>query len=102
MQSAISDSSKTLSKLFPWISLGILMVIYVSSFVDRQIIAVLATQIRTDLGLSNADIGILYGPAFSFVYAFFGIYMGRLADELSRKRIIIVCLTIWRLMTVAS
>ncbi len=102
MQSATPDSPSTFRKLFPWISLGILIIIYVSSFVDRQIIAVLATQIKTELSLSNTQIGVLYGPAFSLVYAFFGIFMGRIADQFSRKRIILVGLTIWSLMTVAS
>lgn len=90
------------SKLFPWLALGILMIIYISSFVDRQIIAVLATQIKTELSLNNTQIGVLYGPAFSLVYAFFGIFMGRMADQFSRKRIILSGLIIWSLMTLAS
>lgn len=99
MKNTLPQSSKS---LYAYFALIILTIIYITSFVDRQIIAVLATQIRTELGLSNTDIGILYGPAFSFVYAFLGIYMGRLADKLSRKRIIITGLTIWSLMTFAS
>ncbi|MFA5668090.1 MAG: MFS transporter [Balneolaceae bacterium] len=102
MQSSQFTSPSKLAKLFPWLSLGILMIIYISSFVDRQIIAVLATQIRTELSLSNTQIGVLYGPAFSLVYAFFGIFMGRMADQFSRKRIILSGLIIWSLMTLAS
>jgi MFS family permease len=87
---------------FAWIALLVLFVIYISSFVDRQIIAVLASQIRAELNLTNAEIGILYGPAFSWIYAIVGLFMGRLADLVSRKKIILTGLTIWSLMTFIS
>lgn len=88
--------------IYSWVALAILVAIYITSFVDRQIIAVLAAQIRTELGLSNTQIGILYGPAFSLVYAICGIFMGRMADQFSRKYIILSGLTVWSLMTFAS
>lgn len=76
--------------------------IYILSFVDRQIVAVLGTQIRDSLVLSNFQIGLLYGPVFSFVYALAGIPMGRIADKTSRKLMICTGLFIWSLMTVLS
>lgn len=76
--------------------------IYILSFVDRQIVAVLGTQIRDSLVLSNFQIGLLYGPVFSFVYALAGIPMGRIADKTSRKLMISTGLFIWSLMTVLS
>lgn len=87
---------------YAWFVLGLLTLIYITSFVDRQIIAVLGTNIRQALGLSNTQIGVLYGPAFSLIYAVCGLFMGRMADRLSRKRIILVGLTVWSLMTLAS
>lgn len=77
-------------------------VIYILSFVDRQIVAVLGTQIRDTLTLNNLQIGLLYGPAFSFVYALAGIPMGRIADRTSRKMMISIGLFVWSLMTVLS
>jgi MFS family permease len=88
--------------LYATVVLATLMLIYICSFVDRQIIAVLATQIRSELSFTNTQVGILYGPAFSLVYAFCGIFMGRLADQFSRKYIILSGLLIWSLMTFAS
>jgi predicted MFS family arabinose efflux permease len=87
---------------YAWFALGLLTLIYICSFVDRQIIAVLGTNIRQALGLSNMQVGVLYGPAFSLVYAVCGLFMGRMADQFSRKRIILVGLTVWSLMTLAS
>ncbi|MEO9885818.1 MAG: MFS transporter [Balneola sp.] len=90
------------SELYAISALFILMLIYICSFIDRQIIAVLASQISAELNFSNTQVGILYGPAFSLVYAFCGIFMGRLADQFSRKYIILSGLVIWSLMTFAS
>ncbi|MEX0905740.1 MAG: MFS transporter [Balneolaceae bacterium] len=83
-------------------TLLLLTLIYIVSFVDRQIVAVLGVPIRDSLTLSNFQIGLLYGPAFSFVYAFAGIPMGRIADKYSRKVLICSGLFIWSLMTVIS
>lgn len=88
--------------IYALIALLTLMLIYICSFVDRQIIAVLASQIRVDLNFSNTQVGVLYGPAFSLVYAFCGIFMGRMADRFSRKYIILSGLLIWSMMTFAS
>lgn len=92
----------TSSEKYPWLVLGLLVLIYISSFVDRQIIAVLGINIRDSLGFTNTQIGLLYGPAFSLIYAFCGIFMGYFADRFSRKYIILTGLVIWSLMTVAS
>lgn len=87
---------------YAWGVLGLLTLIYISSFVDRQIIAVLATQIQQELTLSNLQVGALYGTAFSLIYAVCGIPMGWMADRWSRKWIIVAGLVTWSLMTVAS
>ena len=97
-----NKTKKTDSSVLKWVALAILVLAYIFSFIDRQIIAVLATQIRETLELSNTQIGILYGPAFSWIYAFMGLFMGRLADRFSRKYIVLVGLTVWSLMTFAS
>ena len=91
-----------MASLTRYMSLVLLMLLYVNSFVDRQIIAVLGESIRQDLGLSFTDLGWLYGPSFSWVYAIMGLVMGRLADKTSRVRIILVGATIWSFATLAS
>lgn len=95
-------AKKLISSPYAWLVLGVLTLIYISSFVDRQIIAVLAAQIQEELGLSNFQVGLMYGTAFSFVYAVCGLPMGRLADIYSRKLMIITGLTVWSIMTFIS
>ncbi|MFI5364774.1 MAG: MFS transporter [Candidatus Binatia bacterium] len=79
--------------------LGVLVVVYVLNFLDRQILSILAERIKADLGLSDAQIGFLYGTAFAVFYALFGIPLGRLADVWVRTRLIAVGLGFWSLMT---
>jgi MFS family permease len=95
-------AKELVSSPYAWVVLGLLTLIYISSFVDRQIIAVLAPQIQQELALSNFQVGLLYGTAFSFIYAICGIPMGRLADLYSRKWMIIAGLIVWSLMTFIS
>ena len=83
-------------------ALSVLVLVYVFNFLDRQIITVLAEDIKRDLGLSDADIGFLYGTAFAVFYAIFGIPLGKVADVWDRRLLISVGLAFWSLMTAAS
>ena len=82
--------------------LGVLLVVYIFNFIDRQIISILAEEIKADLGISDADIGFLYGTAFAVFYAVFGIPLGKLADVWTRKSLISIGLGFWSLMTALS
>jgi MFS family permease len=85
-----------------WYALGMLTVVYVFNFVDRQILSILNEDIKADLGLTDAHMGFLFGTAFAVCYAIFGIPLGRLADVWVRKRIIALGIAFWSLMTALS
>lgn len=82
--------------------LGVLVVVYVLNFLDRQIISILAEEIKADLGVDDSQIGFLYGTAFAVFYAIFGIPLGRLADVWNRRTLIASGLAFWSLMTALS
>ena len=82
--------------------LGVLFLVYVLNFVDRQILSILAKDVKQDLGLDDADIGFLFGTAFGVFYSLFGIPLGRLADNSNRVRLITVGLALWSAMTAFS
>lgn len=82
--------------------LGVLVVVYVFNFVDRQIISILAEDIKRDLDIGDGELGFLYGTAFGVFYALFGIPLGRLADNWNRVRLMTVGLTLWSAMTALS
>jgi len=82
--------------------LGVLFLVYVLNFIDRQIPSILAQDIKASLRISDAQIGFLYGTAFAIFYALFGIPLGRLADSWYRGRLIAAGLTLWSAMTALS
>ena len=84
---------------YAWFVVGILMLANVSSFIDRQILSLLVRPIKRDLQLSDFEISLLMGLSFALFYTFFGMVIGRLADQYNRRNIIIAGITIWSLMT---
>lgn len=95
-----ADTAKASS--YSWYVLGVLVVVYILNFIDRQIISILAVDIKADLGLSDSDMGFLGGAAFGVFYALFGIPLGRLADNWSRTRLLAIGLALWSTMTALS
>jgi MFS family permease len=80
----------------------VLVVVYILNFIDRQILSILAVDIKADLGLTDADMGFLGGAAFAVFYALFGIPLGRLADNWSRVKLLSIGLALWSIMTALS
>ena len=78
------------------------MLVYVLNFIDRQILSILANDIKADLGVGDDYLGFLYGTAFAVFYALFGIPLGKLADNWRRVRLLSVGLALWSVMTALS
>jgi MFS family permease len=78
---------------------GVLTLIYVFSFIDRQILNLLVRPIRRDLGISDTQMSLLMGFSFAVFYTFFGIVMGRLADSRSRRGLIAAGCVLWSVFT---
>ena len=97
---ATSGEQKTSG--YSWYALVILILCYLFNYVDRNILSILAEDVKRDLGLGDAQIGFLYGTAFAVFYAVFGIPFGRLADSWIRKNLIAIGLLFWSLMTALS
>jgi MFS family permease len=74
----------------------------VLSFVDRQLVSALAPVLRAELGLSNAQVGLLIGVTFIFVFAFGLPVVGILADRVHRPRLVATGLGIWSAATALS
>jgi MFS family permease len=87
---------------YAWYALFVLVLVYIINFIDRQIISILAQDIKHDLHVDDAQIGFLYGTAFAVFYALFGIPLGRLADSWYRGRLIAIGLGLWSSMTMLS
>ncbi len=80
-------------------ALGLLLVVYVVNFLDRQVIAILLQAIKADLGVSDSALGFLSGIAFAALYSVLGIPLARLADRGVRRTLIAASLAVWSGMT---
>ncbi|MDF3931612.1 spinster family MFS transporter [Pseudomonas citronellolis] len=89
------------SSTVAWSTVAILMIAYVLSFIDRQILNLLVGPIRRDLAISDTQMSLLMGLSFALFYTLCGIPLGRMADSRSRRGLITVGVLIWSAMTAA-
>jgi MFS family permease len=85
-----------------WYALGVLILIGLFNYIDRQSLAILQIPIKRELGLSDTQLGALTGLAFALLYTFMGLPIARLADRGNRKVLIAVALGVWSVMTASS
>jgi MFS family permease len=100
----VSDSRPTEPDYPPartaWFAVGALTVVYVFSFLDRQILSLLVEDLKAGLRLERDwQAGFLMGPAFAIFYTLFGFPLGRMADSSVRRNLVAAGLAMWSLMT---
>jgi len=69
------------------------------SLLDRNILAILSPRIKHDLGIGDAEMGLLYGTVFALFYSLFSLPLGRLADGWVRTRLLSIALAFWSVAT---
>lgn len=84
-----------------WWAVAVLLLLYVLSFVDRQVINLMVDPLRAEFGIGDFGVSLLMGFGFAVFYTLFGIPIARLADTRSRRAIIAVGLAVWSAMTAA-
>ena len=106
---ATSDTVPEFEGEKPWPSRGqayyalaVLLIAYVFSFIDRIILSMLVGPIKADLGLSDTQIALVNGLAFSMFYATMGLPLGWLVDRTSRKGVVAAGVALWSLVTAMS
>ncbi|MFV0277464.1 MAG: MFS transporter [Parahaliea sp.] len=85
-----------------WWLVGVLFFLYVFSWLDRLIIAMLVGDIKADLHLTDFQISLILGPAFAICYSLFGLPMGWAVDRYPRRWVVYFGVTVWALATMAS
>jgi MFS family permease len=79
--------------------LGVLFVVIMLNFLDRQVMAILAEPIKQDMGLTDQQVGLMTGLAFSLFYTTLAVPVAALADRWNRSWIIATAITVWSIMT---
>ncbi|MEQ8747535.1 MFS transporter [Pyruvatibacter sp.] len=97
--SPTADEPPYPSRAYAWYVVGVLVLAYTFSFIDRQILSLLVVPIRRDLEISDTEMSLLIGFAFALFYTICGLPIGRMVDVQHRIRIIAIGIAFWSIMT---
>lgn len=89
------------SDIYPWVVVFFLTAIYTVAFIDRQILNLLVDPIKRSFMLSDTEVSLLQGLAFTSAYVVFSPVFGRLADRANRRNILVAGVIIWSLGTIS-
>ncbi len=89
------------SGAYKWYMLGVLVLIYIMGTVDRAVLSVIAEPLKLQFHLSDKQLGLLTGMAYSLTYALAVLPMGWLIDRVDRRALLSVTVAIWSLLTAA-
>jgi MFS family permease len=84
-----------------WWAVGVFCIAAILSYSDRQILSLLVDPIRADLHATDVQVSLLQGAAFALIYAVAGVALGRAADVLPRRWVIVAGVLVWSLATIA-
>jgi MFS family permease len=85
--------------LYPYLVLGVLLVVYILNYLDRQLVSILVEPIRKELGFSDTQLGLITGLVFAVFYSICGVPVAWMADRMNRVRIVAVACGLWSLFT---
>ncbi len=92
-------SEITITKRQRSYTLFLLVLVFTSSHVDRQIVAILQEPIKQAFQISDTQLGLLTGVMFAVFYATLGMPMAMWADRNNRRNLIAFSITLWSAMT---
>jgi MFS family permease len=99
---AVTQAASRESQHYAWYVLVLLTLSLVLSYVDRFLPSLLIQPIKSDLGLSDLQVGLLLGPAFGLFYVLAGLPIGWMADRFNRRTLLAAGITTWCCMTAAA
>ena len=107
-QAPVPDDSSSAPSTQPWPTsdqawktVWILALVLGLSQIDRNILTLLLQDIKHDLKLSDTQMGVLIGLAFSVIYLFLSFPLSLVTDRKSRKIMIAIGVAFWSLCTAA-
>ena len=89
------------SRTVAWYGVGVLAILQLFSFVDRQALSLLIAPIKAEFGMSDTQVSLVIGLGFAIAYAIAGLPVGRLVDQWSRPALLGLGLSLWSVCTAA-
>lgn len=87
-------------KSYPWIVVGLLWVVALLNYMDRQMLSTMREAMQADI--VELEFAVNFGrlmAIFLWIYGLLSPMAGAIADRVSRKWLIIVSLFVWSLVT---
>jgi predicted MFS family arabinose efflux permease len=69
---------------------------------DASLPYILVEAVKADLNLTDTQIGLVTGPAFSLTYAICALPIAKISDRYIRKRVICTAIVVWSGLTAAA
>ena len=90
------------NKNYPWIVVGLLWVVALLNYMDRQMLSTMQEAIKADIvELNKAKVFGALMAIFMWVYGSFSPFAGVIADKLSRKWLVVGSLFVWSAVTLS-
>lgn len=84
-----------------WYTLFIMIAVGLFAFIDRQVLTLAAAPLSQDLGLSDTQLGVVQGLAFT-IFSIIAVYpLAWAADRFDRRLVLGLCIVVWSLGTAA-
>src|SRR5277367_2242455 len=97
------DASHVVDERAPrWGAVLAFMLVYVVSYIDRQVLTIVVDPVKLSLGINDTQIGLLQGFLFTTVLIVAAVPMAYLVDRFSRVNILVGCMAVWSGATVLS
>ncbi len=93
-------NSIILKKWYPWLVVGLLWVVALLNYMDRQMLSTMRDAMALDI--SDLESKVMFGKvmaAFMWIYGFMSPISGIVADRVNRKWLIVVSLGVWSTVT---
>ncbi len=97
----VKEQVSTPGKTAAWWPLAVLVAVNVLNFYDRQVAGAVVEPVRKEFHLSDTQIGWL-NTAFTILYGVVGLPLGRLADKVSRKKLLAFGIVVWAALTASA
>lgn len=89
------------ARFYAWYVVFVLTLAFMLAMLDRMLLVLLVGPLKADLALSDTQISLLHGLAFTALYVLCGLPLARLADRWNRCRVAGASIVAWSLATAA-